>query len=173
MEEKRGGCIGGFFKIVGGIVIAIFVLGLLGNLLNSCGSSRSRGYSSSYNSSSTGSYSSSAGSNSRVASTPKPTPKDNLTMGQRNALDTAKSYLSVMPFSRTGLIEQLEYEGYTHDEALYGVDHCGANWKDQAVKMAADYLETMSFSKSGLIEQLEYEGFTHEQAVYGVEQNGY
>lgn len=78
-----------------------------------------------------------------------------------------------MHFSRTGLIDQLEYEGYTHDEALYGVDHCGANWKEQAVKVAADYLETMSFSKSGLIEQLEYEGFTHEQAVYGVEQNGY
>ena len=27
-----------------------------------------------------------------------------------------------MTFSRSGLIEQLEYEGYTHDEAVYGVD---------------------------------------------------
>ena len=78
-----------------------------------------------------------------------------------------------MAFSRSGLIKQLEYEGYTKEEATYAVDHCGADWKEQAAKSAASYLRTMSFSRDGLIKQLEYEGFTHEQAVYGVEQNGY
>lgn len=29
-------------------------------------------------------------------------------------------------FSRSGLIEQLEYEGYTHAQAVYGVDKVGA-----------------------------------------------
>ena len=70
-------------------------------------------------------------------------------------------------------VEQLEYEGYSHTEAVYGADNCGADWNEQAAKSAANYLDYTSFSRSGLIEQLEYEGFTHSQAVYGVEQNGY
>ena len=78
-----------------------------------------------------------------------------------------------MAFSYAGLVEQLEYEGYTHDEAIYGVDHCGADWFEQAAKSAKEYLSYMSFSRSGLIEQLKFEGFTQDQAEYGVEQNGY
>lgn len=101
---------------------------------------------------------------------PKDTPKtDNATTGMRNALKAAKNYLSVMPFSYEGLIEQLEYEGYSHSEAVYGADNCGADWYEQAVKSAKNYLEIMAFSRSGLIEQLEYEGYTHDQAVYGVD----
>lgn len=111
----------------------------------------------------------------------KPRPTDpvsqgehgNATMGEKNALQKAKDYLAYMAFSETGLIEQLEYEGYSHSEAVYGVEHCGADWMEQAARKAADYLDYMAFSRTGLIEQLEYEGFTHEQAVYGVEQNGY
>ena len=96
-----------------------------------------------------------------------------ITIGQRNALNSAKSYLDIMAFSYTGLIEQLEYEGYTTEESTYAADNCGADWNEQAAKSAKNYLDIMSFSRDGLIEQLEYEGFTHEQAVYGVEQNGY
>lgn len=95
------------------------------------------------------------------------------TMGEKNALQTAKSYLNVMAFSYEGLIDQLEFEGYTHSEAVYGADHCGADWYEQAAKKAAEYLDVMSFSRQGLIDQLEFEGFTHDQAVYGVEANGY
>lgn len=91
------------------------------------------------------------------------------TSGERNALQRAKDYLDVMAFSYSGLIEQLEYEGFSHSEAAYGADHCGADWYEQAAEKAADYLEIMSFSYSGLVEQLEYEGFTHEQAVYGAD----
>lgn len=100
-------------------------------------------------------------------------PAYSATTGERNALDTAKTYLKYSAFSYTGLIDQLEFEGYSASEAKYGVDNCGADWNEQAAKSAKAYLDTMSFSKQGLIEQLEYEGFTHEQAVYGVEQNGY
>lgn len=97
------------------------------------------------------------------------------TMGQKNALNKAKDYLYVLPFSRESLIEQLErYDKYSHEDAVYAVDNCGADWNEQAARKAKDYLEILSFSKSGLIEQLErYDGFTHEQAVYGAEQNGY
>ena len=78
-----------------------------------------------------------------------------------------------MPFSYSGLIEQLEYEQYSHDEAVYAADNCGADWNEQAAKAAANYLSIMSFSRQGLIDQLVYEGYTTEQATYGVEQNGY
>lgn len=95
------------------------------------------------------------------------------TMGEQNALKSAKKYLDFTAFSYSGLIKQLEYEGYTTEEATFAVDNCGADWYEQAVLSAKKYLEFTSFSRSGLIEQLEYEGFTEEQAEYGVEQNGY
>lgn len=95
------------------------------------------------------------------------------TIGEKNALAKAKDYLDIMPFSYTGLVEQLEYEGYTHSEAVYGADNCGADWNKQAEKHAAKYLELMPFSRQELIEQLEYEGYTHSQAVHGAEANGY
>ncbi len=98
---------------------------------------------------------------------------NSITLGQLNALETAGGYLDIMPFSYNGLVDQLEYEGYTHEEAVYGADHCGADWNEQAVKSAKSYLDMMDFSRDGLIEQLEYEGFTHEQAIYGVEANGF
>ena len=65
---------------------------------------------------------------------------------------------------------ELEFEGYSTEEATYAVNNCGANWKEQAVRVAKNYLNTMSFSKQSLITQLEFEGFTEEEAQYGVEQ---
>lgn len=97
----------------------------------------------------------------------------NPTMGERNALKKAKSYLKIMEFSYNRLVEQLEYEKFSHEEAVYAADNCGADWNEQARIKAKSYLDMMAFSKDRLIEQLEYEGFTHEQAVYGVEKNGY
>lgn len=96
-----------------------------------------------------------------------------ITMGMENALETAYSYLNYSSFSYTGLIKQLEFEKYTHSEAVYAADNCGADWNEQAAITAAKYLELSSFSREGLIHQLEFEGFTHDQAVYGVSANGY
>ena len=88
------------------------------------------------------------------------------TFGEQNALSKAYQYLQYSAFSYTGLIEQLEFEGYSHSEAVYAADNCGADWNEQAVKKAKQYLEHSSFSRSGLIDQLEFEGFTHSQAEY-------
>ena len=108
------------------------------------------------------------------AQTTKPAePQETVTLGMKNALTKAKSYLDFMAFSYSGLIDQLEFEGFSSSEAKYGADNCGADWNEQAAKKAASYLDFMSFSRSGLIEQLEFEGFTHSQAVYGVEAVGY
>ena len=96
-----------------------------------------------------------------------------ITVGKKNALQKANDYLSYTAFSYSGLIEQLEFEGFSKEEATYGADNCGADWNEQAAKKAADYLSYTSFSKSSLIEQLEFEGFTKEQATYGAEKNGF
>ncbi len=106
-------------------------------------------------------------------SEPTPVPTPSTTMGQRNALAKAKDYLSIMAFSYSGLIDQLEYEGYTTEEATYGADNCGADWNEQAAKKAQDYIDLMAFSKQGLIDQLKYEGFTQAQAEYGAAAVGY
>ena len=87
------------------------------------------------------------------------------------AVMRAKSYIEAIPFSRDGLIRQLEFHGYSHDDAKYAADNCGADWNEQAVKKAESYLQSIAFSEKGLINQLEStaEGFTHEQAVYALE----
>ena len=41
------------------------------------------------------------------------------------AAKSARSYLNVMSFSRSELIDQLEYEGFTYDQAVYGVEQNG------------------------------------------------
>ena len=74
--------------------------------------------------------------------------------------------------SRTGLIDQLKYEGFSVADATFGVNHIRANWNEQAAASAKDYLDMQAFSRTGLIEQLKYEGYTPAQAAYGVNQTG-
>lgn len=96
-----------------------------------------------------------------------------LTIGQKNALTQAKRYLSISAFSREGLVEQLVFEGYSNEDAVYGADNSGADWSEQAAKKAKQYLELTSFSRQGLIDQLLFEGFTSQEAEYGVKAVGY
>lgn len=90
------------------------------------------------------------------------------TTGEKNALGSAKEYLSVSAFSYSGLIQQLEFDDYSHSEAEYAAKNCGADWNEQAARQATEYLSVTSFSRKGLIEQLRFDGFTREQAEYGV-----
>lgn len=48
-----------------------------------------------------------------------------LTKGQENALKSAETYLGTMSFSKSGLIDQLEFEGHTAEEAEYGASAVG------------------------------------------------
>ncbi len=111
--------------------------------------------------------------NPPVEETVKPDESSQHTMGQLNAIGQAKSYLNYTAFSRQGLIEQLEYEGYSTEDATFAVDHIEVDWMEQAAKTAQNYLDYTSFSRQGLIEQLEFEGFTNEQAAYGASAVGY
>ena len=94
------------------------------------------------------------------------------TVAQSNAVRSASNYLSFMPFSRTGLIRQLEFEGFSRADATYAVDEITVDWNEQAARSAQNYLNFMAFSRAGLIRQLEFEGFTREQAVFGVDAVG-
>src|SRR5699024_12079521 len=81
-------------------------------------------------------------------------------VSQQNALDQAESYLDVSAFSRSGLSDQLEFEGYSNADATWAVDSLSVDWSEQAVKSADSYLDASAFSHTGLIEQLEFEGFS-------------
>ncbi len=91
------------------------------------------------------------------------------TTGMTNALGSARDYLDFMSFSREGLIGQLEYEGFTTEEAEYAVDNITVDWNEQAVGSANSYLDFTPFSQQGLISQLEFEGFTSDQAMYAID----
>lgn len=96
-----------------------------------------------------------------------------LTFSKLNAVRIAQSYINNLPFSRKGLIEQLEYEGFSNEDATYAVDNIVVDWNKQCVLKAKGYLEMMGFSRKGLKEQLEYEGFSNSQIEYALEAVGY
>lgn len=95
--------------------------------------------------------------------------KPKLTKGQENALGAAEHYLAYTAFSHAGLVEQLEFEGYSTEDAKFAADNCGADWNQQAVMKAAEYLNFTNLSRSGLVDQLKFEGFTADQAEYGAD----
>ena len=94
------------------------------------------------------------------------------TVSQQNASKKAASYLKYSAFSRSSLIKQLEYEGFSAVDAALGADSQKVDWNEQAALKAASYLKNSAFSRASLIAQLEYEGFTKVQAEYGVSRTG-
>ena len=108
---------------------------------------------------------------------PKPTapPAPAETPGQANARRSAEQYLSLgNGFSRAGLIQQLSSsfgEGFSLEDATYGVDATHTDWNAQACLSAKGYLKLSAFSHAGLVEQLSSEAgeqFTPDEAEYGV-----
>lgn len=106
-------------------------------------------------------------------STPVPKEISSETLSQKNAVAKADTYSDAIAFSKSGLVEQLEFDGFSNEDATYAVNKISVDWKEQAVKKAKSYLAIMSFSRSGLIEQLEFDGFTNEEATYAVGQVGF
>ena len=78
------------------------------------------------------------------------------------AVKKATAYLQAIKLSRQELIEYLESpkEGFTHDQALFGVDNCGASWSNM--------IEVLSENLDNLfpIRALEDKFFTPMQALY-------
>lgn len=105
-------------------------------------------------------------------------PGANLTPAQQNAVESAQDYLSISPFSKQALIDQLSSsfgDGYDLQDATIAVNSLTVNWKQQAARAAQQYLNLTSFSCNALIEQLSSSAgdkFTREQAEYGARQTG-
>ena len=77
-------------------------------------------------------------------------------------------------YSREELIEKLERDGYSKNDATYGADNSGADWKQQAAFQAGIYLVVLpNLTKNELYEMLLKDGFTEEQALYGIRANGF
>jgi hypothetical protein len=97
---------------------------------------------------------------------------------QNNAVRSAKQYLSMQGFSRSGLIDQLSSDygsGYNIADATAAVDSLNIDWNNQAVRSAKQYLSMQGFSCKGLIEQLSSSAgdkYTVSQATYGARQAG-
>ena len=101
-----------------------------------------------------------------------------LTGPQKNAVRSAKQYLSVQGFSRDGLIKQLSSDyadSYEVSDATAAVDSLSVDWNKEAVRSATQYLSIQSSSCKGLIQQLSSsfgDGYTVSQASYGARQAG-
>jgi hypothetical protein len=107
-----------------------------------------------------------------------PTWAESLTGPQKNAVRSAKQYLSMQGFSRDGLIHQLSSDygdGYKVSDATVAVDSLRVDWNKQAVRSAKNYLRIQGFSCKGLIKQLSSsygDKYTVSQATYGARQAG-
>lgn len=99
--------------------------------------------------------------------------KPKLTMGQENAISKAQSYLNLTGFSRTGLIDQLKFEGFSAEDATFGADNAGADWNAECAQKAQSYIDMTSFSRDGLAEQLAFEGFLPAEIEFGLAAVGY
>lgn len=103
----------------------------------------------------------------------KTTSNPNLSALENTAANSAQEYLDLYAFSRTGLIDQLQYDGFSENVAATAVDSLNVDWNEQAVAMAREYMEVATYSnKQDMIDQLIYEDFTQEQAEYAAEQVG-
>ena len=56
------------------------------------------------------------------------------TLSQKNAIKKAEQYIKLMAFSESGLIDQLEFEGFSNEDATYAVNKLNVDWKEQAKK---------------------------------------
>jgi Host cell surface-exposed lipoprotein len=111
------------------------------------------------------------------ATAPVPEPEmpaePSMTLAQQNAVGSAESYLAMSGFSRTGLIEQLEYEEFSNADATFAVDTIAPDWNAEAAESAKAYLDMTAFSRGELYDQLVYEGFTDAEANAGLAAVGY
>lgn len=94
------------------------------------------------------------------------------TAAQLSAIADARAYLQIAPFSRTGLMAELEYDGVSIPDARFAVDSLEIDFSEQAATQASRYLAHAPFPCDGLIEQLEAVAFLTEQATAGAESTG-
>ena len=88
------------------------------------------------------------------------------------AVKAAQSYFATGNYTYTALIDKLEQDGYSPEDAEYAANNCGADWNAQAAKEAKELLEGGTLTKEEIVDKLIFKGYTYEQAVSGAEANG-
>lgn len=84
-------------------------------------------------------------------------------------LSESKRLLKTYALSYDGLIDWLEKNGHSHENAVYAANNCNIDWNEEAVKAAKNYIHFEAQSYEKLLESLvSIEKFTYEQAAYGV-----
>lgn len=148
-------------------VLAIVVLGSLGE---------STSKTSGYNSASVKSSYSSSKSNYSTYSGSVTTPSADVSTEYQNALTKGLSYAKNLHMSKKGVYDQLTSsygEGFSADAAQYAIDNMtGVDWNANALAKAQEYYTGMSMSKSAVYDQLtsEYgEQFTASEARYAID----
>lgn len=94
------------------------------------------------------------------------------TFGQENALRFAEECLAESAFSKQGLADELEEEGFSRIDIRFAINHIHADWYEQAALAARMYLSYSVITRQGLIDQLSSshgDAFTIEQAKHGAE----
>jgi hypothetical protein len=119
-----------------------------------------------------------------VASTPEPIQSDSGSDSESSSSNTgssnsslnddreaaaieAKIYFDENYYCRAELIYQLEYDGFTNDAAVYGVDSLGADWLFEAMGKA-DWFEIEGYTYEETLDELYAAGCTQEEAEYAV-----
>jgi len=95
-----------------------------------------------------------------------------LTIKQQQAKQAAEAAIASLPFSQSGLVEFLVYQGHSEEDATYAVEQLKEDWDAQADKAAAEYVATQRYTHNRLQEQLEYAGFRPSEAAHGVRSVG-
>ena len=90
----------------------------------------------------------------------------------QQAVFSAEAYLDFAAFSESGLIDQLEFEGFTQSRPLLVSGLSRLTGVSRRRNRPSPIWTFSAFSRSGLIDQLLFEGFTESQATYGVDKAG-
>lgn len=85
------------------------------------------------------------------------------------ALKEAEESLQYSDFSHDGLVDYLEYDGFTHEAAVYAADNVEVDWNEEALNSANDYINYSPMSESGLKGQLEFEKYTDDEVNYAMD----
>lgn len=94
---------------------------------------------------------------------------ESISSEKSRAQSMAQRYLRTVSFSKSGLKDQLVFEGLNDSDAQWAVDNIDVDWNEQAVKKAEDYARLMDMSNQGIYDQLIFEGFSPEQAQHGID----
>lgn len=88
------------------------------------------------------------------------------------AVIRAKEYIKSFGGSYKNLLDYLKNcLKFTLDEATFGADNCGIDWKQEAIRAAQKYIERNGeYSYEKMISQLTWFDFTQEEAEYAAKQ---